>query len=301
MRLITFELSGQVGFGAVNGGEVVRLDTPDDTDGLKGYLARRHGAWTSPALGIRLPLSSVRLLPPVPDPSKIFCVAANFHEAGREAKPIPDYPILFTRIAEAQVGHESAILRPAVSEQYDFEGELAVVIGKFGHRIPRETALDHVAGYSCFNDGSVRDWQKHSSQYTPGKNFARSGSFGPWLVTADEIPSVGALSLTTRVNGVVKQSISLSKMTFDVPWLISYCSTFAPLHPGDVIATGTPLGFGSSRDPPEFLQAGDVVEVEISGVGLLRNSVEQDFDPRTANSQAALFSKSGLPSANAAS
>lgn len=281
VRLASFEIDGERGYGALEGDGVLRLGTdagaPPD---LKAYLERHHGAWPRPASGDALPLASLRLLPPVPNPGKVFCVATNFHEPARAGKPDPDYPLLFTRIAAAQVGHGAPILKPAVSETFDFEGELAVVIGRAGRKIPLDAAMAHVAGYACFNDGSVRDWQKHSSQFTPGKNFARSGAFGPVLVTADEIPDPARLSLETRVNGVRKQAIGMRDMIFSIAWLISYCSTFAPLEPGDVIATGTPSGFGSSRNPPEFLAPGDLVEVEIPGVGLLANRVAQDTDPR---------------------
>jgi len=281
MKLVSFEWDGAPGYGAVTGDELVRLDMePGAAPDLKSALAT--GQLTRPgALGgkARLRLSDVRLLPPIPNPGKILCVATNFHEPERGDKPAPDYPLLFTRFPESVTGHGSPILKPAISGKYDFEGELAVVIGKDGHHISQDDAMAHVAGFTCFNDGSVRDWQKHSTQFTPGKNFYRSGAMGPWLVTIDEIGDVAALGLETRVNGEVKQRIGMDRMIFTIPWLIAYFSTFTPLSAGDVIATGTPSGFGSTRNPPEFLSAGDVVEVEISGVGLLRNTVldEQDF------------------------
>lgn len=280
MRLLSFMAGSRPGFGALLGNSIVRLDGPGGAPDLKGYLAQQHGCWSLPDCAETLALADVTLLPPVPNPSKIFCVAVNFHEPARAGKPVPEYPLLFTRIPEGQVGHEAAILKPAVSEMFDFEGEMAVVIGRAGRQIAREDALQHVAGFSCFNDGSVRDWQKHSTQFTPGKNFMSSGAFGPWLVTADEIADWRELNLITRVNGVQKQAISMRDMIFDVPWLIAYCSTFAPLQPGDVIVTGTPSGFGSSRDPAEFLAPGDLIEIEISGIGVLRNEVHQDVDSR---------------------
>ena len=278
MRLASFEHAGKRGYGAVREDRVIRLDqTPESPPTLAGYIARHCGAW--PTLLAHegptdesIALDMVRLLPPIPQPGKILCVATNF----REGKPDPEYPLVFTRFAETLVGHGDALLKPAVSDRYDFEGELGVVIGKPGHKIPRERALDHVAGYTCFNDGSVRDWQKHSTQFTPGKNFYRSGSMGPFLVTPDEIADFAAIDLQTRVNGVVKQQISMGSMIFDVAWLIAYFSTFTPLAVGDVIATGTPSGFGSTRTPPEFLAEGDRIDVEISGIGTLSNSVRQD-------------------------
>lgn len=214
----------------------------------------------------------VDFLPPVLSPGKIFCVATNFREPTLPDRPAPEYPLLFTRFADTLVGHGQPLRKPDESDRHDFEGELAVVIGKPGFRITRESALAHVAGYSCFNDGSIRDWQKHSTQFTPGKNFFASGSFGPALVTADGIDPA-ALRLTTRMNGVVMQQIGMDRMIFGIDWLIAYVSAFAPLAPGDVIVTGTPTGFGSSRTPPRFLTPGDVVEVEITGIGTLRNAV----------------------------
>lgn len=273
MRLASFEHAGERGYGAVRAGRIIRLDqTAGAAPTLAGYIAQHCGAWPALPADEGIPLDAVRLLPPIPQPGKILCVATNF----REGKPDPEYPLVFTRFAETLVGHGDDLLKPAVSDRYDFEGELAVVIGKPGHKIPRESALDHVAGYTCFNDGSVRDWQKHSTQFTPGKNFYRSGSMGPFLVTPDEVADFAAIDLQTRVNGLVKQQISMRSMIFDVAWLIAYFSTFTPLAVGDIIATGTPSGFGSTRIPPEFLAEGDRIDVEISGIGTLSNTVRQD-------------------------
>ena len=188
---------------------------------------------------------------------------------GRE---VPEYPVVFVRFPSSLVGDGEAIVRPAVSGKFDFEGELGVVIGKEAHRVSRARALDYVAGYCCFMDGSVRDWQRHTTQFTPGKNFDRSGAIGS-ITSADAIPDPSTLELTTRVNGQVMQSASVSELVFDVPYLIEYCSTFMTLRPGDVIATGTPGGVGAARTPPVWLKAGDIVEVEISGIGTLTNPV----------------------------
>ncbi len=230
----------------------------------------------TPATGTVFDPDRVDWLPPVVAPGKIFCVATNFREPANANKPMPDYPLLFTRFSDSLVGHGKPLKKPAVSAQYDFEGELALIICRPGFRIPQAEAMRHVAGYACFNDGSLRDWQKHSSQFTPGKNFFASGSFGPALVTIDEIADFAALRLETRLNGKVMQSIGMDAMIFSPAWLIAYVSTFTPLAPGDVIVTGTPSGFGSSRVPQCFLAPGDEVEVEISGIGLLRNRVEAD-------------------------
>lgn len=274
MKLVSFEIGSREGYGVLEDGRIARMDTlPGAPSDMRAFIAANHPkSWPPIAATDGIPLESVRLLPPVTRPGKILCVANNF----REGKPEPDYPLVFTRFPESLTGHDEPLLKPTVSDQYDFEGELAVIIGKAGHKIPRAQAPDHVAGYSCFNDGSARDWQKHSTQFTPGKNFFRSGSFGPWIVTADEVTDFASLGLRTTVNGSVKQEIAMSKMIFDVAWLVSYISTFTPLAPGDVIATGTPSGFGSTRNPPEFLADGDIVEVQITGIGTLRNRVVLD-------------------------
>jgi len=286
MKLVSFSSGHETGFGFVDQDHLVPLK-PSQGCGkdLKSHLADiikdivAMGCTGLPR-GAALPLASVCLLPPVPNPHKIFCVATNFDEPSRAKRPAPEYPLLFTRCAESLVGHGTALLKPAVSEAFDFEGELAVIIAAHGHKIPISEAMSYVAGYCCLNDGSVRDWQKHSTQFTPGKNFYRSGSMGPWLVTRDEVPSPASLHLETRVNGIIKQSIGMDRMIFNIAWLIAYISTFAPLAPGDVIATGTPSGFGSTRTPAEFLHVGDDIEITISGIGTLHNTVQQDSDPR---------------------
>jgi 2-keto-4-pentenoate hydratase/2-oxohepta-3-ene-1,7-dioic acid hydratase in catechol pathway len=207
---------------------------------------------------------------------KILCVGVNYRphieEMGRD---IPDYPVVFTRFASSLVGPGEPVIRPLASEQFDFEGELAIVIGKPARHVSRGDALDYVAGYCCFLDGSVRDWQRHTGQFTAGKNFDRSGAIGP-MVPAADVPDHTALELTTRVNGEVMQRGRVGDLVFDIPQLIEYCSTFTELRPGDVIATGTPGGVGAARTPPVWLRDGDLVEVEISGIGVLRNPVRDE-------------------------
>lgn len=275
MRYASFRLGPQEIFGVVEGETLYRLDgIPGMPATLKALLPRIADGFAPPlSQAPTLPLAGLTWRPPVPEPGKILCVATNFHEDGKTA---PDYPLVFTRFPESLTGHEAPLRKPAVSDRFDYEGEVALIIGKPGHKIPRERAEAHIAGYALFNDGSVRDWQKHSTQFTPGKNFWESGSFGPWMVSRDAVPDLRALTLRTRVNGMVKQQVALSSMIFDPAWLIAYMSSFTPLAPGDVIVTGTPGGFGATRKPPEFLAAGDVVEVEVPGLGLLRNRVEQD-------------------------
>jgi 2-keto-4-pentenoate hydratase/2-oxohepta-3-ene-1,7-dioic acid hydratase in catechol pathway len=209
-------------------------------------------------------------------PKKILCVGVNYRphieEMGRD---VPEFPVVFTRFASSLVGNDEPVIRPQVSEQFDFEGELAIVIGTTARHVPRDRALDYVGGYCCFLDGSVRDWQRHTMQFTAGKNFEQSGAIGP-VVAADKVGDPTELELTTRVNGEVMQQGRIADLVFDIPYLVEYCSTFTRLEPGDVIATGTPGGVGAARTPPVWLRDGDVVEVEIPGVGLLRNPVRDE-------------------------
>jgi 2-keto-4-pentenoate hydratase/2-oxohepta-3-ene-1,7-dioic acid hydratase in catechol pathway len=282
MRLASFELNGRSAFGVVVGDGIVDASVrlPGRPRGLREALSggalreleRLAGAQPDFAC------SDVAFAPVIPDAAaKLLCVGVNYlphiKEMGRER---PERPVLFVRFGDSVVGHGRPLLKPRESEQFDYEGELAVVIGKHARRVSKERALDYVAGYSCFNDGSVRDYQRHSAQFTPGKNFHASGSFGPWLVTADEIPDVRKLTLTTRLNGTVMQNESVGELCFDVPQLIEYCSTFTQLEPGDVIVTGTPGGVGAGRKPPVWMKPGDAVEVELTSIGVLRNPVIAD-------------------------
>lgn len=215
-------------------------------------------------------------LPVIPDASVIFCAGVNYREHRAETgRPDTLHPTIFTRYAYTQIGHGQPMLKPKESQRLDWEGELAVIIGKKGRRIAREKAMGYVAGYACYNDGSVRDYQRHTSQFTAGKNFAGTGGFGPWMVTSDEMKDITKQTLTTRVNGHVKQQATIDMLIHDIPQLIAYISTFAPLEPGDVIVTGTPGGVGNARTPPEYMFPGDTVEIEITGVGLLRNPVKE--------------------------
>jgi 2-keto-4-pentenoate hydratase/2-oxohepta-3-ene-1,7-dioic acid hydratase in catechol pathway len=279
MRLVSFEKNGRAGFGVVVGDAIVEATT--QLGGKAHSLREALVAGAVPELvrlATRKPdfaLDEVTFAPVIPDAgAKVLCVGVNYmphiREMGRER---PDKPVIFTRFADSIVGHGRPLLKPLASEQFDFEGELAVVIGKRARRVSKERALDYVAGYTCFNDGSVRDYQRHSPQFTPGKNFHASGAFGPWLVTVDEVPDPRKLMLTTRLNGQVVQHESVGELCFDVPQLIEYCSIFAQLEPGDVIVTGTPGGVGAGRKPPLWMKPGDTIEVEITGIGTLRNPV----------------------------
>ena len=217
-------------------------------------------------------LDDIKFLPLIPRPNKILCAGVNYRahaaEVGRE---LPKQPSMFIRFADTLVGHGGEMIRPTVSDNFDFEGELALVIGKGGRHIKPEQALDHVAGYTCFVDGSVRDYQKFS--VTSGKNFPGTGPLGPWLVTTDEIPDPSRLTLTTRLNGKEVQHATTDQLIYSIPQIIAFCSDFTALSPGDVIATGTPEGVGHGRKPPLWMKRGDVLEVEISGIGILRTQI----------------------------
>jgi acylpyruvate hydrolase len=215
------------------------------------------------------------LLPPLANPEKIICVGLNYRDHSAESGfKQPDFPTLFGRFNSSLIGHGAPLLRPPQSEQFDYEGELVAVIGKTARDVSEENALDHVMGYSIFNDGSLRDYQFKAPQWTPGKNFDDTGAFGPWLVTADELPKgCEGLKLETRLNGQVVQSASTSDMVFPVAKLVAIISSFLTLKPGDVIVTGTPSGVGMARKPQLWMKPGDVCEIEIENIGVLSNPV----------------------------
>jgi len=280
MKLASFKIGDRETYGTISAdtlreaNDAFRSSYPDLRSAIAANKVSELETATSDAAHL---LDSVRFLPLIPNPDKILCVGVNYRshieEMGRE---VPDYPVVFVRFAGSQVGHSQAVIRPQVSEQFDFEGELAVVIGKPARHVSRSEALEYVAGYCCFLDGSVRDWQRHTMQFTPGKNFAKSGSMGPYLVTRDEVPDPATLLLATRVNGELMQEGHVADLVFDIPHLIEYCSTFAELLPGDVIATGTPGGVGAARTPPVWLKDGDTITVDIPGVGSLANIVADE-------------------------
>lgn len=277
MKLASFELNGRSSYGVItdDGIREAAAEFRQRFRNLRAVIAAGAEQELCDKLGDTLfDVSELSFLPPVPNPDKILCVGVNYRphieEMGRQ---VPERPVVFVRFPGSLVGHDTPILRPRASQQFDFEGELAIVIGKRARHVPRRQALEFVAGYCCFMDGSIRDWQKHTMQFTPGKNFHMSGSMGPCIVTADDIPDPSGLRLTTRVNGEEMQQGRLAELVFDIPSLIEYCSTFTELLPGDVIATGTPGGVGAARTPPVWLKQGDTVEVEVPGVGLLRSPV----------------------------
>lgn len=284
MKLMTFRTGDEARVGLVVADGVVDIGSRLKVDSLRALIASGRLAEAARFADAPPdhPLSGIKFLPVIPDPEHIFCVGANYADHLKEVqeagipRPNAAYPTVFVRFPETLTGHDEDLLKPHVSDSLDFEAELAVIIGTGGRYIDKEDALAHVAGYTCFNDGSVRDWQFHTSQVTLGKNFVRTGGLGPWMVTADEIPDPSGRDIALRLNGAVMQSSNTDHMTFDVPTIIAYLSAAVPLKPGDVIATGTPAGVGFSRKPPVFMKPGDRCEVEIGGIGVLRNFVAAD-------------------------
>lgn len=278
MKLVSFTQGDRTGWGVMDGAGVRDVSAAmPDTPTLRalleqgGLAAAQDAASSAPLLS----MSEISLLPVIPDPSKILCVGLNYQEHRQETNnPVVGHPTLFVRFANALSAEGVPIIHPPETDKMDYEAELAVIIGKAGRRIKREDAMDHVAGYACANDVSVRDWQRHTTQMTPGKNWPTSGPFGPWMVTRDEVgDDMSNLQITCRLNGETMQDATLGDMIFDIPHLLEYISTFTELVPGDVIFTGTPGGVGSRREPPIYLKPGDLVEVDIEKIGLLTNPV----------------------------
>ncbi|KAB2790347.1 fumarylacetoacetate hydrolase family protein [Brucella anthropi] len=276
MRIVKFKLSDDVGEASKLG-----LVTGDTVHDLSGSFADIDNLLTEALVPVvpapdapTYDLKEITYLPPIAATARIFCVGLNYAthavEAGRD---LPARPSIFFRLHSAQVGHGTPVICPASSEQFDFEGELAVIIGRGGRHIPEVDAMSHVGGYTCFAENSARDWQRHAAQVTAGKNFDSSGAAGPCLVTCEDAPAPEEMVLTTRLNGEIMQQDSPANLVFSIAKLISYISAFAALRPGDVIVTGSPEGVGASRTPPIWMKPGDILEVEITGIGILRNTV----------------------------
>jgi len=281
MKLATFQVSDSTTWGLIEGeeavdvGAVLRDRLPDLKSAIAADALAGLGAHAAQAR--RYPLAAITWLPVIPNPDKIICIGLNYETHRKETgRAEVEHPTIFSRYANSQTGHLASIIRPRVSTDLDFEGELAVIIGKPGRYIAQADAFSHVAGYACYNDGSVRDFQRHTHQFTPGKNFPDTGAFGPWMVTPDELGDLGPLRLQTRVNDQVVQDALIEQMIFSIPRQIEYSSIFTRLEPGDVIASGTPGGVGAKRTPPLWLKPGDTVEVEIDKVGLLRNGIADE-------------------------
>jgi len=275
MRLLSFSADGKDSFGAVSGDGVVTLNAKVGrpslaaalaADGVEALRRAAHGATPDRKL------ADIKFLPVIPQPNKILCAGVNYRaHAAEVSRELPKQPSMFIRFTDTLVGHGGAMIRPKLSDNFDYEGELALVIGKAGRHIPAERALDHIAGYTIFVDGSVRDYQKFS--VTSGKNWPGTGPLGPWLVTTDELPDPGGLTLTTRLNGVQVQHSGTDKLIYSIPQIVSFCSDSTALSPGDIIATGTPEGVGHGRKPPLWMKPGDTLEVEITGIGALRATI----------------------------
>ncbi|MDR3516636.1 MAG: fumarylacetoacetate hydrolase family protein [Azospirillaceae bacterium] len=282
MKLLSFKIDGRASFGAVVGDKVVDLGRKfegrfvDLVDLLKADALAETERAIADAKG-DYALSDIEFLPVIPNPPKIICIGVNYEthrsEIGRDPSKMP---MVFARFPATQVGHLQPMTLPPETPTFDYEGEIAVIIGKAGRRISQENCWEYIAGYAPYNDGSIRDWQRHTAQWTPGKNWYQTGAFGPWMTTRGEISDNQTLHLMTRLNGVELQNADSSQMIFSIPFLIQYCSTFIPLEPGDVIVTGTPGGVGVRREPKLFMKDGDVVEVEITEVGVLRNPIKAE-------------------------
>lgn len=292
MKIATFSANGRVSYGIVKDQRIVDAGSRlgDRFPDLRSLIAAGQidqlenlGAKAS----ADLPVADIQLLKPVPSPGKILCVGVNYPDRAAEYKDNserPKYPSIFVRFPASLVAHEEPIVRPPESKQLDYEGEIALVIGRRGRRIAEAEAMSYVIGYTICNEGTIRDWLRHGKfNVTPGKNFDGTGSLGPWIVTSDEI-GADPLRLMTRVNGELRQEDTTDRMIFSMPFLISYISSFCTLEPGDIIVTGTPTGAGARFDPPRYLVPGDVVEVEVSRIGALRNRViDEPVAPQKPN------------------
>lgn len=282
MKITTFSVNGTVSYGVVTDDGII------DAKPLAGGPQTLREAIAADALGIiadaakgkkaDYSFDQIEFLPVIPDPDKIFCIGLNYRSHVTEGgnRPEPEWPMVFTRYPNSQVGHMQPMIKPKASDKFDFEGEMAVIISKTCRHVPEKDALSVVAGYSCYNDGSIRDYQRHTSQFVSGKTFYQSGAFGPWMVTADEIPDPTTLTLMTRLNGEEMQRATTDDLLFNVNQLIHYLSTVTELYAGDVIVTGTTGGVGHYRDPQVFMKEGDTIEVELDKIGVLRNPIKNE-------------------------
>ena len=284
MKLLSFYSGGKESWGVVAGDGVIDLGKAlrGKYPALQDFIASPDYAERDAIVAARKAdheLAAIRFLPVIPRPEKIVCLVRNYMDHHQEVlaaglqRELSKFPPVFLRVWRSQVGHGEPIVRPKVSHELDWEAELAVIIGKGGRHIAEKDAFGHIAGYSCYNDVSVREWQFHAKQIAAGKNFVGTGPFGPWMVTPDEIPDPENLKVELRINGKTEQSSNTKHLIFKIPTIINYASTIFDLAPGDVLVTGTPAGVGWSRKPPQFLKPGDVVEVEIESIGVLRNPV----------------------------
>jgi len=290
MKIVGFELNRELRLGVVDGDQVIDLKVADEKapSDLREWLARHDGdlkpladlAKRAPA-GARRPLNGLKYALPVAQPSKIICLGLNYMahlKEGRYANdPPPKYPTLFMRGLNSLVPHLQPLIRPRLSEMFDYEAELVVIIGRRARHLTLANAASCIAGYTCCNEGSVRDFQRHTTQWHMGKNFDNSGSVGPWMVTADEVPELGkGLKIESRLNGKVMQSDNTANMMFPVAETLVYITQGITLEPGDMVVTGTPSGVGFAQKPPAFMKQGDTCEIEIEKIGILRNPIEDE-------------------------
>tara|TARA_B100000029_G_scaffold235370_1_gene232529 strand:- start:6162 stop:7013 length:852 start_codon:yes stop_codon:yes gene_type:complete len=282
MKFLSFLLNKETKFGVYNDkfitdltGKIKGASTLKDLIAKKGISEAKEYVQKNPG---NLDKSKIEYLPVIPNPGKIICVGLNYSEHVKETgRTTKQNPVIFFRVPESQTSHNKPIQKPKVSEYLDFECEMAVIMGDGGKHIKPENALKHIIGYSCYNESTIRDWQQHTEQFGMGKNFEKTGSFGPYMVLAEDIPDYKKLSIKTTLNGNVMQSAKLSQLIFDIPALISYVSKAIPWRAGDVLVTGTPGGVGFKRKPPVFMKDGDKVEVEISEIGILSNIIKDEI------------------------
>ena len=279
MKLVSFSRLGKARFGAVVKDGVIDLTGKLDPDvnTIKELISLHMEDQAEEFIAGKnkdLSVSDIIFLPVIPDPEKIMCVGLNYVEHKKETgRPDVDNPTIFTRFADSQVAHMQPMIKPDNSDRFDYEAEMAIIIGKGGRFISEDEALSHIAGYACYNDGSIRNYQRHTSQYTPGKTFPGTGGFGPYMVTPSEVGDYRKLPIELRLNGNIMQKATLADLIFPIPRLISYISEFTALSSGDVIVTGTPGGVGDKRKPPVYMVPGDIVEVDIGMLGVLRNPI----------------------------
>ena len=279
MKLVSFSRLGKARFGAVVNDGVIDLTGKLDPDvnTIKELISLHMEDQAEEFIAGKnkdLSFSDIIFLPVIPDPEKIMCVGLNYVEHKKETgRPDVDNPTIFTRFADSQVAHMQPLIKPDNSDRFDYEAEMAIIIGKGGRFISEDEALSHIAGYACYNDGSIRNYQRHTSQYTPGKTFPGTGGFGPYMVTPSEVGDYRKLPIELRLNGNIMQKATLADLIFPIPRLISYISEFTALSSGDVIVTGTPGGVGDKRKPPVYMVPGDIVEVDIGMLGVLRNPI----------------------------
>jgi 2-keto-4-pentenoate hydratase/2-oxohepta-3-ene-1,7-dioic acid hydratase in catechol pathway len=281
-RIATYSANGKTGYGAVVDGGIVDLsarfgkDFPTLREAIAAGALIRLAEDAARRIADHA-LEKITFLPPIPSPEKIICIGVNYPDRNAEYKDgsdAPKYPSMFMRTPRSFVDHNTPLVRPRASSQLDYEGEVALVIGKAGRHIPESAALDHIAAVTLCNEGTIRDWVRHAKfNVTQGKNFDSTGSLGPWIVPFTSESQIADIRLTTRVNGEMRQDDRTSRLIFPFRYLINYISTFTTLVPGDVIVTGTPTGAGARFDPPRYLKPGDVVEIEADGIGVLRNGV----------------------------